>query len=75
LTVGKAIGMASPFILKYVVNMMMKVQAPAVGAATVLVGSAFSLNKAIGMVGLWGLSKLVTNTLMCFHMDSVTSLI
>lgn len=73
LTVGKAIGITSPFILKYVVNMMMSVQGATVGAATAMAGTAFSLNRAIGAVGLWGFSRLATNTLMCFHMDSVTS--
>lgn len=75
LTVGKAIGIASPFILKYVVNMMMSVQTATAGASMAIAGSAFSLNRAIGAVGLWGLSRLVTNTFMCFHMDKVTSLI
>ena len=69
LTVGKAIGISSPFILKYVVNMMASVQTATAGAAVAVAGSAFSLNRAIGAVGLWGLTRLVTNTFMCFHMN------
>jgi hypothetical protein len=80
LTLGKAFGMTSPFILKYVVNAMMSLSstpAAAAGAGVAMTATvrSLSLTTAIGCVGLWGFTKLVSSTLMCYQMNSITSLI
>ena len=72
LTVGKAFGMTAPFIMKYVVNSMMALQSSGVavaggaGLAMYSTVRGLSLTTSIGCVGLWGLSKIISSTLMCF---------
>ena len=81
LTIGKAFGMTSPFILKWVVNTMTAAVTGATGtAATIGLGVAavpvsMTLRACIGAVGFWGLSKLISITMLCYQMDSITSVI
>ena len=79
LLVGKSFGMMSPFILKWVVNTMTAaVNAGVATTATVgLLGKTmpFTLTACVGAVGLWGLTKLVSITMLCYQMDSITSVI
>ena len=70
LTIGKLFGMTSPFILKWVVNKMMTSPSGiATGAAAIPMTMAMApiaLTTSIGAVGLWGLSKVISITLLCY---------
>lgn len=80
LTFGKFFGMTSPFILKWVVNTMMMMTSPGgpIGPETLPMMMAtfpIALTTSIGAVGIWGLSKVLSTTFLCYQMDSITSLI
>jgi hypothetical protein len=70
LSVGKMIGMTSPFILKWVVNRMMAttsgVPISTIGLPMLMSKAPIALTTSIAAVGLWGLSKLVSITLLCY---------
>ena len=70
LTVAKVIGIASPFILKNIVNSL-TVGMGAAGA--VAAAGAFSLKKTIINVGLWGFSRIFSSIFLCYQMNAVTA--
>jgi hypothetical protein len=77
LVIAKSIGIASPFLLKNIVNSL-TVAFGTVGASTVASGAAvaagaFSLKKTIWTVGLWGWSRIFSAVFLCWQMDSVTA--
>ena len=79
LTVGKMFGMTSPFILKWVVNTMTAAVSVGPGGPVSMQMMAatlpLSLTTCVGAVGLWGLSKLISITMLCYQMDSITGVI
>lgn len=68
LFVAKGIGIASPFILKRIVNSL-TTAASAGGAAL----AAFSLKRTILDVGLWGLSRVLASVFLCYQMNACTA--
>lgn len=68
LVLAKGIGIASPFILRRVVNSMTAAYGAA-GAAT----AAFSLKRTIMDVGLWGFSRVFSSIFLCFQMNACTA--
>lgn len=77
LVIAKSIGIASPFLLKNIVNSL-TMAFGTVGASTVASGAAvaagaFSLQKTIFTVGLWGWSRIFSSVFLCWQMDSVTA--
>ena len=83
LLVGKTFGMTSPFILKWVVNTMTAAvtgatvsgTAATIGLAGVAIPVSVTLKACLGAVGMWGMSKLISITMLCYQMDSITSVI
>lgn len=78
LTIAKSIGIASPFILKNIVNSLTTAFGTAGGAGAVVAGGAaaagaFSLKKTIFNVGLWGWSRIFSSVFLCWQMNSVTA--
>ena len=77
LVIAKSIGIASPFLLKNIVNSLTAAFGT-VGASTVASGAAvaagaFSLKKTIWTVGLWGWSRIFSSVFLCWQMDAVTA--
>lgn len=68
LLLAKSVGIASPFILKRVVNSLTYAFGVA-GAST----AAFSLKRTIMDVGLWGASRVFASIFLCFQMNACTA--
>jgi ABC-type transport system involved in Fe-S cluster assembly fused permease/ATPase subunit len=64
---AKSVGIASPFILKRVVNSL--TLAGAAGKAA----TGFSLARTIGDVGLWGLTRVFSSVFLCYQMNACTA--
>jgi hypothetical protein len=79
LITGKMFGMTSPFILKWVVNTMTAAVSLGPGGSVAMTMSyamlPVSLTACIGAVGMWGVAKLSSLTLLCYQMDSITGVI
>jgi hypothetical protein len=83
LTFAKVISIGSPFLLKRIVNSMAAaygtvgggaVVAGAGGAVAMTAGGPFSLAKACGSIGLWGVARMLSSMLLCYQMNEVTRL-
>lgn len=65
---AKSAGIASPFILKRVVNSL-TLTAGAAGTAA----AGFSLSRTIRDVGLWGLTRVISSVFLCYQMNACTA--
>lgn len=69
LVVAKCIGIASPFILKRIVNSLTLAAGVGGGTAVAAGGAAvaaFSLKRTILDVGLWGFSRVFSTVFLCY---------
>lgn len=74
LTFAKVISIGSPFLLKRIVNSMAAAYgtvgggaaAAGAGAVALTAGGPFSLAKACGSIGLWGVARMVSSMLLCY---------
>lgn len=79
--------MTSPFILKVIVNSMtaafgsteIATAGAAAGVAVAtrpsFLGGPMTLVKSIMGIGLWGLTRITTNTMLCYQMNYITEAI
>ena len=74
LVLAKGLTVSSPFILKWIVNGMTNL-VPQPGASFAVALKSFSVTKIMAGVGIWGLTRVISNTLLCFQMDYITGMI
>lgn len=68
LVIAKAAGIATPFLLKRVINSL--TYASGVGATA---PAAVSLTRTIRDVGLWGFTRIFSSVCLCYQMNAVTA--
>ena len=80
LSLGKALNMTSPFLLKWVVNTLSIGMNANYGVGPMALPmmtttGVFTVTACISAIGLWGLTKIVSSVLLCWQMDNVTKVI